>query len=617
MNMCGITGWLDWEKDLSQERTVLEKMTACLSKRGPDAEGFWLSPRVAFGHRRLVIVDPSGGVQPMTASHSETSCTMIYNGELYNTEDLRQELLAAGHTFRSHSDTEVLLHAYLEWGEACTERLNGIFAFAIWDERTHRLFLARDRMGVKPLFYAQRGSAFLFASEQKSLLAHPDVRPVLSREGLAEVFAISPARTPGHGVFHDVHEVRPGHSLTVTPDGVRHRRYWRLESRPHTDDLEQTAARVRELVTDSIQRQLVADVPVSTLLSGGLDSSVITAVAAAYFKEQGRGRLHTYSIDYVDNSRYFKSSAFQPNEDAPFVQIVSDYVGTQHHTITFDTDELIEALRTATLARDLPGMADIDASLFLFCREIKKQASVVLSGECADEIFGGYPWFHREDLLYAGTFPWARATKERCAWLAPELREWVRPEEYVAQRYEETLDEVPHLPGEDPLEARRREMFYLNLNWFMNTLLDRKDRMSMAASLEARVPFCDHRIVEYVWNIPWEMKMYGNREKGILRKAMEGILPDEVLYRKKSPYPKTHNPAYAEATRAWLLEILHDPSSPLLSLVDVSAIRKLAEADAEASGIPFFGQLMSTPQMFAFLGQLDFWLREYNVSIQQ
>jgi len=615
--MCGITGWLDWEKDLAREQIVLRRMTDCLRNRGPDAEGYWFSDHVAFGHRRLVVVDPSGGGQPMTRSHQGRTCTLIYNGELYNTEDLRQELLAAGHAFRSHSDTEVLLHAYLRWGEDCPARLNGIFAFAIWDENAQRLFLARDRMGVKPLFYAQRGSSFLFASELKSLLAHPEVQPILKREGLAEVFAISPARTPGHGVFHDVHEVPPGWSLTVTRAGIRRRRYWRLESKPHEDDLPRTAERVRELVTDAIRRQLVADVPVATLLSGGLDSSAITAVTAACFHAQGRSPLRTYSIDYVDNSRHFKSSLFQPDEDAPYAQLVSSHLGTIHRVIRFDTDELIDALRTATLARDLPGMADIDASLYLFCREMRKETTVVLSGECADEIFGGYPWFHREELLNAQTFPWALATKERASWLAPELRDWVRPEEYVAQRYEETLNEVPHLPGEDPREARRREMFYLNLNWFMNTLLDRKDRMSMAASLEARVPFCDHRIVEYVWNIPWEMKVCGNREKGILRKAMEGILPQEVLHRKKSPYPKTHNPAYAEAARKWLLEILHAPSSPLLPLIDVPTIKRIASMDAEASGIPFFGQLMSTPQLFAFLGQMDFWLREYRVSIQQ
>jgi len=614
--MCGITGWVDWEKDLSSERSTLEAMTKTMEKRGPDAVGYWLSPRVAFGHRRLTVVDPEGGRQPMTRQHGGFSYTLIYNGELYNTEDIRRDLRARGWQFKGHSDTEVLLTAYMEWGRDCIHRLNGIFAFAVWDERRQALFLARDRLGVKPLFYAQRGSAFLFGSELKALLAHPAVRPVLKREGLAEIFVMGPARTPGHGVFHNVWEVRPGYHLTVTREGVKQEQYWQLESRPHLDDAETTAATVRQLLIDSIERQLVADVPVATLLSGGLDSSAITAIAANYLKNAGRGPLDTYSIDYQDNHLHFQANAYQPDEDAPYAQLVSDFLGTRHHRIVFDTPELVQALRTATFARDLPGMADVDASLYLFCREIKKETTVVLSGECADEMFGGYPWFHREEALNSTTFPWARATRERAHWLSPALKEWVRPEEYVAQRYQETLDEVPRLPGEDPLEARRREMFFLNLTWFMNTLLDRKDRMSMYASLEARVPFCDHRLVEYVWNIPWEIKTHGGREKGILRKALEGILPDDVLYRKKSPYPKTHNPAYAEATRNWLLQVLDDPSSPLLQLVNVPVIRKIAQSDAEASGIPFFGQLMSTPQLFAYLAQMDLWLREYNVTIE-
>jgi len=614
--MCGITGWVDWEKDLSSERSTLEAMTKTMEKRGPDAVGYWLSPRVAFGHRRLTVVDPEGGRQPMTRQHGGFSYTLIYNGELYNTEEIRRDLRARGWQFKGHSDTEVLLTAYMEWGKDCIHRLNGIFAFAVWDECRQALFLARDRLGVKPLFYAQRGSAFLFGSEPKALLAHPAVRPVLKREGLAEIFVMGPARTPGHGVFHNVWEVRPGYHLTVTREGVKQEQYWKLESKPHLDDAETTAATVRQLLIDSIERQLVADVPVATLLSGGLDSSAITAIAANYLKNERRGPLDTYSIDYQDNHLHFQANAYQPDEDAPYAQLVSDFLGTRHHRIVFDTPELVQALRTATFARDLPGMADVDASLYLFCREIKKETTVVLSGECADEMFGGYPWFHREEALYSTTFPWARATRERADWLSPALKEWVRPEEYVAQRYQETLDEVPRLPGEDPLETRRREMFFLNLTWFMNTLLDRKDRMSMYASLEARVPFCDHRLVEYVWNIPWEIKTHGGREKGILRKALEGILPDDVLYRKKSPYPKTHNPAYAEATRNWLLQVLDDPSSPLLQLVNVPVIREIAQTDAEASGIPFFGQLMSTPQLFAYLAQMDLWLREYNVTIE-
>ncbi|MDB4896753.1 MAG: hypothetical protein JWN15_3015, partial [Firmicutes bacterium] len=606
---------IDWNDDLTRHAATLEAMVATLAWRGPDASGIWLSPHAALGHRRLTVDDPAGGAQPMTRSRGARSYTIVYNGELYNTAELRRELEARDHAFQSRSDTEALLRAFIEWGPDCVERLNGIFAFAVWDEAEQRLFLARDRLGVKPLFYAQRGRSFLFGSELKALLANPLVAPVLDDDGLMEVLALGPSRTPGHGVYWGVAEVRPGWWLLHDRSGTRHQQYWALESRPHTDDLPTTIATVRDLLTDAIERQLISDVPIATLLSGGLDSSVITAVAARAFAAEGRGPLHTWSIDYRDNDRYFQASEFQPNADAPWIHRVSETLNTRHHPVVIDTPELVAALGAAVRARDLPGMADVDASLLLFCQAIKQAVTVVLSGECADEIFGGYPWFHSPEALNGGSFPWIRMTRERTALLAPGLRERLPTEAYVADRYHQTLAEVPQLPGEEPLEARRREMFYLNLTWFMATLLDRKDRMSMATGLEARVPFCDHRIVEYVWNIPWAMKMAGDREKGIVRLAMAELLPADVLHRKKSPYPKTHNPAYLRAVRTALLTILADPAAPLHQVIDAAAVRRLAEGEAPASGMPWFGQLMSLPQLFAFLIQVDTWLRVYNVRI--
>jgi len=615
--MCGITGWIDWEVDLTRQRPVLEAMVETLSRRGPDAAGTWLSPRAALGHRRLIVVDPEGGAQPMTRRRGEFTYTITYNGELYNTLDLRRELEVRGHTFLTrNSDTEVLLMAYMEWGTACVERFNGIYAFAIWSEADQSLFLARDRLGVKPLFYAQRGNAFLFGSELKALLAHPAVRPEVDAEGLAEIFVMGPSRTPGRGVYRGVSEIRPGHCLLYNRNGIHLRRYWALESRPHTDNLDATADTVRELFLDTVERQLVSDVPVCTFLSGGLDSSAITAIAARAFQRDGLGTLHTYSIDYVGNDRYFRPDHFQPNSDAPWVRRVSDFLGTRHHGIEIDTPELAEALVPAMLANDLPGMADVDSSLYLFCQEVKKEATVALSGESADEVFGGYPWFHSVDALNADTFPWIRMTRERASFLSPELAERLRPEEYVAERYREAIAEVPRLTGEDPFAARMREMFYLNITRFMQTLLDRKDRMSMAVGLEVRVPFCDHRLVEYVWNIPWVMKNCDNMAKGILRRALKGVLPDDVLTRSKSPYPKTHNPAYLTAVRNWILHILEDRESPLLSLVNADVVRDFALSGGEAFDRPFFGQLMRGPQFLAFLIQVDTWLRNYHVVIR-
>lgn len=613
--MCGITGWINWKRDLSNEGQVLTNMTNTLAARGPDASGLWLSPRAALGHRRLTVVDPIGGSQPMLRQRGEHLFVLTYNGELYNSLELHQELAAFGHSFRSHSDTEVLLISYLQWGPACVEKLNGIFAFAVWDEENQRLFMARDRVGVKPLFYICKGEELLFASEIKTLLAHPLVEPVVDSEGLAEILVMGPARTPGHGVFKDIHELRPGYSLIYDQQGLRQYPYWQLQSHEHPDDFATTVSTVRSLFIDTVQRQLISDVPICTLLSGGLDSSAITAVAANALKASNQGPLRTFSIDFVGNDTHFQPDAFQPNADAPWIQRMSQEFNTNHHYLTFDSPELVSALKSAMLARDLPGMADIDASLLLFSQQIKKHATVGLSGECADEIFGGYPWFHRPDARQASTFPWSMRVQERIKYLAPEVIEHIHPQEYVNARYQEALNELPPLPGESPEDARTREIFYLSITRFMPTLLDRKDRMTMAAGLEVRVPFCDHRLLEYVWNIPWKMKFCDGHAKGILRKALTGILPEDVLYRRKSPYPKTHNPSYLQAICQMFLAVLDDGTSPLLNLIDTKKYRGLAQSAIVNPGQPWFGQLMGDAQFLAFMLQIHWWLTEYKIQL--
>jgi asparagine synthase (glutamine-hydrolysing) len=470
-------------------------------------------------------------------------------------------------------------------------------------------------LGVKPLFYTRQGSAFLFASELKALLAHPAVKDELDGEGLAEILVMGPARTPGHGIFCGMAELRPGHYLNYDRNGLRIKKYWALESRPHEDDMETTALKVRELLEDTVSRQVVADVPVCTLLSGGLDSSALTALAAREFKKAGWGTLHSLSVDYIDNESYFKPGAFQPDADSAWVGRVSASLGTSHTYIEIDNRELAAALLPALIANDLPGMADIDSSLYLFCREIKKTATVALSGECADEVFGGYPWFHKQESLDTLSFPWIRMLHERMSMLSPEILEKIQPKNYLDMRYREALEEVSRLPGEDAREARIRELFYLNITRFMPTLLDRKDRMSMACGLEVRVPFSDHRLLEYVWNIPWKMKTCDQMPKGILRRALRGLLPADVLQRPKSPYPKTHSPSYMEAVREGVEKILADSTSPLLPLIDTVALREALQSSGNFFALPWFGQLMGDAQYLAYLIQVNTWLGEYGVTI--
>lgn len=613
--MCGIVGYADFEKDVSNEHEILNGMNEMLTHRGPDASGLWLCSEAAIGHRRLSVVDIAGGAQPMIRSVGEHKYIITYNGELYNTKELKYELEHMGHEFSTDSDTEVLLASFIQWGEGCLSRLNGIFAFGVWNDSDKTLFLARDRFGVKPLFYTQLGSRLIFGSEIKALLAHPSVEAVIDKNGIAEVFGLGPTHTPGFGVFKDIFELKPAHFMRFNSNGLSIRRYWELVSEEHSDNLANTAEKVRYLVRDAITRQLVSDVPLCTFLSGGLDSSAISAITASQFAFEKGERIDTYSFDYKDNDRFFKRSSFQPDADKRWVDRMSAEISSRHKYLIADTDAIINSLETAVYARDLPGMADIDSSLLYYCSQVKKRHTVALSGECADEIFGGYPWFHSQKAFETAMFPWQHSTAQRSKILNSDMAFYTDIEGYVQRRYTETIEKTPRLAGENSHEARRREIFYLNITWFMAQLLERKDRMSMASGLEVRVPFCDHRLAEYVWNIPWNMKSLGGREKGILRLALKGILPDDVIDRKKSPYPKTHNPVYEIKVKEILNEILCDNSSPILEIIDRNYIETLMNQPSDLAA-PFFGQLMSMPQMYAYLIQTNIWLKGYRITIR-
>lgn len=612
--MCGIAGWVNYEKNLANEEYIMENMVNTLSKRGPDAKGIYQTKNALLGHRRLVVVDPSGGAQPMTRKLNNANYTIVYNGELYNTEEVRDKLKALGFNFKSYSDTEVLLSAYMAWGEECVKYINGIYAFGIWDEKSSSLFLARDPLGVKPLFYTEKYKSIIFGSEIKTILAHPEVEAAVDKGGLLEIFALGPGRNLGSGILKDIFEVPPAHFIIFNASGVHLKEYWRLEAKNHEESLEETVEHTRALLIDAVERQLAADVPVCTFLSGGVDSSAISAIASSYFSKNKLGKLNTYSIGYEDNEKYFKASEFQPNSDESYIKLMSEFIGSNHNNVIINNNELAKALEEAVLANDLPGMADIDSSLYLFCKEVRKDAVVALSGECADEIFGGYPWYRRTEDINSDNFPWARYVKERKAILSKELKQ-LPLEEYSKEKYRESIGKVEALRGETNLEHRMREMFYLNIKWFMVTLLNRKDRMSMSNSLEVRVPFADYRLVEYAYNIPWNIKYCDNIEKGLLRRALKDILPEEILYRRKSPYPKTHNPQYLKIVEEIMDNILRDKNSPIQPLIDENKVREIILSHGKAFEKPWYGQLMTGPQLLAYLIQVNYWLLNYKIKL--
>lgn len=608
--MCGIGGFVDYERDARRGGPILHGMKRTLTPRGPDAEGTYFDEDAALVHRRLIVIDPEGGKQPMHSPDGNT--IIIYNGELYNTPELRTELMSRGHEFVGHSDTEVLLHAYLEWKTDAFARLNGIFAFAIWEKRERRLTLCRDRLGVKPLFFAPIRNGLTFGSTIDTVLCHPEIEPALDEDGLRTLLLLGPARPPESGVFRQIKSLLPGHFAVLTPEAFTDHTYWKLEAHEHEDDLPTTIERTHTLICDAARRQLVSDVPLACFLSGGLDSSILSMLAAKDYAARGE-TLHTWSVDYRDNDKYFTKSIFQPNSDDSYIDQMVDFLGTHHHRVVLEPEALCAALLPATDARALPGMADVDSSLLLFCAAVKRGGTTVcLSGECADELFGGYPWYHREEILFEDTFPWSRSVGLRLGLLTPDA---VRNgEEFVRQHYRDTCDRAPKLSSDDKKAARMREMFVLNLDWFMATLLDRKDRMSMYSGLEVRVPFCDHRIVEYAYNMPWDFKSLEGREKGIVRRAFANELPKEIVYRKKSPYPKTFHPVYTRLCADYVRRIFEDNTSVAASLFDRNAVQKLMQRP-ESLAEPWFGQLMRTPQIFAYIIQLDRWFRHYHVKI--
>ncbi len=606
--MCGIAGILSDKIDLRDAGEMIWRISNSLKMRGPDARGEIVCRDYALIHRRLSVIDVENGAQPMHFG----KYTIVYNGELYNTEELRNELKNYGYTFDTECDTEVVLKAYDKWKEKSALKFNGIYSYAILDKDSHELFVCRDRIGVKPLYYSHKDSTFAFSSKMESLLYVDGVEPVCDRQGLNEIFMLGPAKTIGKTVFRDIMELPPASYMIYKKGKIEIKEYWRLEAQEFTDSQQQAQEHTHFLVTDAIRRQLVSDVPVCTFLSGGLDSSIISRVASDYFRDRGQV-LSTYSVDYDDNDKYFKASSFQPNKDSDYINLISDYIGSEHTNVMLNNIDVADALIDSAIARGCPGFTDVDSSLLLFCKEVKKRFTVCLSGECADEVFGGYPWYHRQDVLFEETFPWSRTTDVRKS----ILKNGFLPEgeDYAHSAYLDTVKKTDYLDTDSPLERRMREMFVLNMDWFMQTLLVRKDVMSMESSLEVRVPFCDYRIVEYAYNMPWSIKSLGGREKGILRKAFENELPDIITRRKKSPYPKTFNPIYTEQVNKMMNAVLGDKSCPLFDMLDITAVRALME-NPDSLGEPWYGQLMRGVQVLAYIVQIYVWIKKYNIEFE-
>ena len=615
--MCGIAGFyqnhLDYLKEKVRYRSILEQMHLVQKHRGPDGSGIFLAPHFGLAHTRLSVIDPCGGGQPMLRTVNGQTFGIAYNGELYNSAELKHDLLEKGCVFSTTCDTEIILAGYMEYGLDFVSKMNGIFAFAIMDPVRDCLFLFRDRMGVKPLFWTIWDDQLIFSSEIKGLFAFPGVTPKLGKRGLNEIFSLGPARSPGCGVFENIHEILPGTYLACSGSDQNTVRYWQLTSHPHTDSEKETVEKTAFLVQDAVRKQLISDVPICTFLSGGVDSSLVSAICAAELRKKNR-QLTTVSFDFKDNDRFFTANAFQPSRDRPYVDIMVKFLQSNHHYLECDNLSQADLLYDSVDAHDLPAMADVDSSMLYFCSLVSRTHKVTLTGECADEIFGGYPWFHKQECFDAHTFPWTMDLEARKVLLSDDLIADLAMDAYVSAAYEQSIAETPRCAEDSPEEARRREISWLNLRWFMQTLLNRMDRTSMHSGLEARVPFADHRIVEYLWNVPWEIKAKNGTAKYLLRQSGNSLLPSEILWRRKSPYPKTYDTAYEALLIERVREILDDSHAPVLTFLDKQKVEAFLKAPSDY-GKPWYGQLMAAPQMLAYVIQINYWMKKYQITL--
>jgi len=607
--MCSICGIYNMSGRQADSEIALA-MSSAMTARGPDGQGIFLHGNICMAHNRLAVIDPERGSQPMTVNCFGREYTIVYNGEIYNAPELREKLAKLGATFRTNCDTEVVLWSYALYKEYCPSLLNGIYAFAVYDTAGEKLFLCRDRLGVKPLYYSRTKDGIAFASESKALLKHPEVSRKVDHVGFWQLLFLSPALIPGHDVFRDIEELESGECACVDRNGMRKWKYWQISASRCADSAEEAAEHTYYLICDAVRRQLVSDVPLCTFLSGGLDSSVLTSIAAREYKKKGE-KLSTYSFEYENDRHESRDALFQPTSDDDFAYKLAQELGTEHTILTLSPDTVAEKLISAVDARDYPGQADIDSSLLAYCALVKKNHTVAISGECSDEIFGGYPWFYRPEMLERDFFPWIHDPFARISLFDSDRLRAGDGYSYLSEIYKKTVSDTPCLDDDSESMITSRRATVLSTKYFMQHLLCRKDRMSMANSLEVRVPFADHRIIEYVFNIPWEIKFAQGVEKSLLRSAasLGSLLPDVILKRKKSPYPKTHDPRYTLRVTEMLKEYL----SRDCLFTEMINKDKIADLINGAGGPTWYGQLMSGPQLIAWLVQLAYWLEKYDV----
>lgn len=613
--MSGFAGFAGFNESLWEERylwgSLGKRMGKRLSHRGPDENGTHVSQNCVFSQVRLALSDPLFGRQPLKAQRNGQDYTIAYNGELYNGAQLREQLQQKGHSFDTVCDAEVALHAYMEYGDKAPGYLNGMFAFAVDDGEHNCLFLCRDRFGIKPLFYTFFAGRIIFGSEIKAIFEYPGIKPTVDAQGLKALFALGPSRPGGSGIFKDIYELKPGYTAIYSGQGFSCSQYYKLEGAPTGHSYSQTVARVRELLEDICEKQMSCDLPVCSILSGSLDSGIITALCGKKAKENGCV-LCSYSMDYEDDRDFFAQNYPELCEQEYWAEISARQLETQHTSLNCGNNALFYSLYDAVIARDLPGMADSDSSLLYFCREIKRSHRAVIAPDCSDLVLGSYPWLNSP--MEQGRLPWSNSPFVSGDLLRPEIEMELDLKGYIGQFLESQPRAETAGMGLSPREQQYRQMLLLTTNCFMPALLERIDRCSMYSGLEIRLPYADHRLVEYLYSTPMEYKNRNGVGKSLLIDGAGDLLPKEILTRNSPPCRKPIDPRYLEMLKIKLNYILRDSLQPIHKLICSEKARELLRMDP-GSMTPWFGGLMPGHQLLAYLIQLNYWLLRYNVYI--
>jgi len=607
--MAGIAGMVCLTDDILQKSVNICAMSEAIRSRGDSGAGHYISPHAVFLRRTGPIGKTGKGSFVSEVAKDGKTYILALDGTIFNRNEIISDLNLAGVDHNALSCSEILIYAYAKWNKDFLKRLNGSFSFALWIQEDKVLILARDHHGTKPLYYTITDRMLIFASDIRGITCHPLFETRLDVEGLSELICLSPRYTPGCGIIKSVHQVRPGHFLHFSSNGPKTERYWIMEKQEHEDDLAKTLETVRELVIDSVKRQMKSEVPICGLLSGGLYSSLITSIVTDNPALLNNSTYNTWSVDFERSSRYLRLKGNGIEADTSWIRWVCRRAGTRHHYIFLSPSDIIESLLEAEEARGMPGMPDSDAALLLLCREIRNDFSIVLSGDCSDEIFGSTIKASEHFLTGRKRLPWSSNLAEKISVFKNDVIDLIKPYEFIEKCYEEALAEYPKFAVNEKYLRKENEYQWFSLYWNLPCLLDRLDKMSMACGLEARIPFCDVRITDYFWNIPLELKRLNNMDRGLLREALRGFLPSDILERKKSPFPRTLDLDYEAKLKTMLFETVFDPDSPIKYMLNLKTLESMMKQQPNT-----VKSFLSRTQLYGWIIQLNHFLKTNGIT---